>query len=1028
MTPERWQRIDEIFNLVVEMDATERSACLDRVCATDTELRRDVEALIETDAASPRDTDWLAMVAAEWAKDQKTSLSSSRNEGRKEGLKEGQKRGKTLGHFQIKSLLGVGGMGEVYLAEDTKLWRKVALKLLNAESTGDPQRVQRFKQEARAASALNHPNIVTIFEIDEIEGDCFIATEFIEGETLRQRMNRASLMLGETLAIVQQIASALREAHGAGIVHRDIKPENIMVRPDGLVKVLDFGLAKLNKRKSGERKVSASDEVVTSPGIVMGTVAYMSPEQLCGLDVDERSDVFSLGVMFYEMVTGRRPFAGQTDSELMAEILRDTPPPISQFLPSVPPMLESVIIRALQKDPNDRYQSISQFFDDFSALKKQLETSPTIPNQALPEIKTTLLGKLKANKLAAGMAFTLLLAVSALIYFQTNKRRTEDLTSRDWVLLADFSNTTGESVFDDTLKQGLTVALAQSPFINIFPEAKARQTLRLMGRPPDARLSVEVSREICQRQGVKALLAGSIAILGHSYVITLEAINARSGEVVARELVEADSKEKVLNALGRATSGLREKLGESLPSIQKFDAPLELTTSSLEALRAFSLGRQQSFQGHYLRAISFHRHAVELDPNFAFAYAVMAAMYSYTGQPDQAAAAAKKGFELKDRASELEKFLIKYFYFQLVTGELNKVLETLDLWQQTYPQDWRAKADVAETRLMMGQFEQAAAAASETVRLDPNPPLGHELLGKALIRLNRFAESRQAYEQAMQQKVDSPDIRDGLLQLAFINGDDAEAQKQTQWATGQLEEFAVFYRQAESASFSGQMRSAQQLFRRSIELTEQADARELAARFSGEEALNAAVWGLPAVAQARAAESLAFSRNLVSLRSAAIALAVSGETAKAQTLAEEIAAKYPKATLAQTVWLPVVRAAIELAKGHLPDAITLLESARQSEPAAEFWINYLLGQCYLRQQKAAQAAAEFQMILDHRGWSPMSALYPMAQLGLAQSLAKNGQRNESLTAYQRVLETWKKADTDFPLLSIAKREIEALNR
>ncbi|MBP6824409.1 MAG: serine/threonine protein kinase, partial [Acidobacteria bacterium] len=426
MTPERWQRIDEIFNLVVEMDATERSACLDRVCATDTELRRDVEALIETDAASPRDTDWLAMVAAEWAKDQKTSFSSSRNEGRKEGLKEGQKRGKTLGHFQIKSLLGVGGMGEVYLAEDTKLWRKVALKLLNAESTGDPQRVQRFKQEARAASALNHPNIVTIFEIDEIEGDCFIATEFIEGETLRQRMNRASLMLGETLAIVQQIASALREAHGAGIVHRDIKPENIMVRPDGLVKVLDFGLAKLNKRKSGERKVSASDEVVTSPGIVMGTVAYMSPEQLCGLDVDERSDVFSLGVMFYEMVAGRRPFAGQTDSELMAEILRDTPPPISQFLPSVPPMLESVIIRALQKDPNDRYQSISQFFDDFSALKKQLETSPTIPNQALPEIKTTLLGKLKANKLAAGMALTLLLAVSALIYFQTNKRRTED--------------------------------------------------------------------------------------------------------------------------------------------------------------------------------------------------------------------------------------------------------------------------------------------------------------------------------------------------------------------------------------------------------------------------------------------------------------------------------------------------------------------------------------------------------------------------------------------------------------------------
>lgn len=1013
MTPERWKRIDEVFNLVVDMDATERSAYLDRICATDQELRRDIEALIETDSVSMADTELLAMVAAEWVKDRKASLSGSRKNGRIEK--------KTLGHFQIKSLLGAGGMGEVYLAEDTKLGRKVALKLLNAESTGDPQLVQRFKQEARAASALNHPNIVTIFEIDEIEGECFIATEFIEGETLRKRMNRAPMMLGETLNIVRQIASALREAHGAGIVHRDIKPENIMIRPDGLVKVLDFGLAKLNKRKFGEDKISDSDEVVTSPGIMMGTVAYMSPEQLCGLDVDERSDVFSLGVMFYELVTGQRPFAGQTDSELMAEILRDTPPPVSKFLPAVPPLLESLINNALRKEPDNRYQSINQFFDDLLALKNQLETLPTIPIQSLPEIKTTPLGKLKANKLLAGMALILLLTVSAFIYFQINKRRTEALTSRDWVLLADFSNTTGESVFDDTLKQGLTVALAQSPFINIFPEAKARQTLRLMGRPPDARLSVEVSREICQRQGVKALLAGSIATLGHNYVITLEAINARSGDVVAREMAEAENKEKILSELGKVASRLREKLGESLPSIQKFDAPLELTTSSLEALHAFSLGREQSFRGHYLRAISFHRRAVELDPNFAFAYAVMAAMYSYTGQSDQAAAAAQKGFELKDRASEQEKFLISYFYYQFVTGELNKVIETLDLWQQTYPQDWRAKADVAETRLLMGQYDQAAAAAGEAIALDPNPPLGHELMAKAMIRQNRFAESKQVYDQALQQKIDTPDVRDGLFQIAFVTGNEVESGEQAQWANGQLEEFVMLRRQAEAAAFSGQMQKSRQLFRRSIELAVQADAGELAARFSGEEALNAAVFGLPTVAKARAAESLALHRSLATLRSAAIALALSGELAQAQILADEIAVKYRKATLVQSLWLPVVRSTIEFGKGRLSDAAELLEPTRQYESAAEFWVNYLLGQIYLRQQRSAEAVAEFQKILDHRGWSPMSALYPAGKLALAQSFAISGQHNKAREANREFLELWKKADSDLPVMSAARR-------
>jgi serine/threonine protein kinase/Flp pilus assembly protein TadD len=669
------------------------------------------------------------------------------------------KEGTKVGRYDIRSQIGAGGMGEVYLAEDTLLHRNVALKVLPVELANDRDRLARFQQEAFAASALNHPNILTLFELGEADSLRFITTEHVDGETLRRRMTY-SLSLREALDVATQVASALAAAHKAGVVHRDIKPENIMIRhDDGIVKVLDFGLAKTTKKLSRSAGNSEAATVVnTSPGVILGTVAYMSPEQARGLPVDQRTDIWSLGVVLYEMVAGRLPFEGETSSDVISIILHKEPPALTRLSDDATQRLDEIVTKALAKDCEERYQGAQDLLIDLRTLKQHLDFESEIERTFAPELRSGtvrpsgevamksaaqratalgaiqprtssaeyIFGEIKRHKKGFAVVAAAVIVVTIVVvasYVWISNRNSHALTDKDTILLADFVNTTGDAVFDNTLTQALAVQLGQSPFLNIFGNDRVREALRFMGRPAEAdeRVTRDVGLEICRRQGLKALLAGSISGLGNHYVLTLEAINAQTGDALAREQVEADNKEQVLKKLGEAATKLREKLGESLASIQKFDAALEqATTSSLEAFKAFALGDDQRNKNSFPAAIPFYKRAIELDANFATAYARLSVIYSNLGQLELASEYARKAFELRDRVSEREKFYISSNYYRSVTNEIEKEIETLELWKQEYPRDFGPRNNLASQYLQIGRFEKALAEASEAKRLNPN--------------------------------------------------------------------------------------------------------------------------------------------------------------------------------------------------------------------------------------------------------------------------------------------------------------------
>src|SRR5678816_2386984 len=680
-----------------------------------------------------------------------------------------------VSHYRILEKLGAGGMGEVYLAEDLKLGRKVAIKILSEEFTTNRDRLSRFELEASAASALNHPNILTIHEVGVDEGRHYIATEYIDGVTLRRKMAAAHLEVREVLDIAVQIASALEEAHAAGIVHRDIKPDNIMIRRNGFVKVLDFGLAKLTEtstdRSLSDAEASTRVLVQTDAGVVMGTSHYMSPEQARGKQVDARSDIWSLGVVIYEMVSGRTPFEGETPTDVIVSITQKEPPPLARFAPEAPAELDWIVTKALRKDREERYQTIKEVLTDLRRLKQRVEfemeaersippdsvtrslasgrVAPTMQDKALPTVEKTvshvssaeyLVGGLKRHKIAALIALIVIGAIATGSYLYLKRKPV--LTNSDTILLTEFINTTGEAVFDGTLKQALAVQLGQTPFLNIFPDDRVRETLRFMGRSPDERITKEVGKEICERQGIKAMLVGSIASLGSHYVITLEALNARSGDPIAREQVEVDSKEKVLSSLGTAASSLRKKLGESLSSIKQYDVAIEqATTSSLEALKAYAMGNDERNKGRVREALAFYQRAVDLDPNFAMAYARIAVFYGNQSQFESAKDYVQKAYDLRDRVSEREKMYISEKYYNYVTGEVDKAIEVLQSWMQTYPNDFVPHNNLSVNYSFIGRYEEALKEALEAARLDPNSSNAAENVIDMFTKMGRLDEA-----------------------------------------------------------------------------------------------------------------------------------------------------------------------------------------------------------------------------------------------------------------------------------------------